>query len=449
MCNFNGQSTFFLQTFGCQQNVADSEKLRGILLSMGLSEVNSAENARVILFNTCAIRENARDKAEGHLGQLKKLKQAEPGRVIIIAGCLTQQRDVAEDLLRKFPFVDIVLGTNAIYDLRKALSEYQNSRNSGKKIMLQADNDGADFPEHEIFISKSKSASDDPVRANISIMYGCDNYCSYCVVPYVRGRERSRNPEDILEEARRDLLGYEDRSRELLLLGQNVNAFGKGTDCDFPKLLHLIDKLPGEFRISFMTSNPRDCGDELFKVIADSNKITRRLHLPVQSGSDRILTLMNRGYTRERYLNLIAMARELMPDISVTTDIIVGFPGETEEDFAETMSLADTAMFDSAYMFLYSPRPGTKAAGFPDDTPREVKAERFSRLQNLMRENGERALAKHVGQTEILILDGFSSGKNRQEIPVILREACKKDTGFIKAEITGYKRTALFAKEII
>jgi tRNA-2-methylthio-N6-dimethylallyladenosine synthase len=430
--------TAFVRTFGCQQNFADSEKIRGLLSAMGYKMVDDVSLADLILFNTCAVRENAEDRVFGNVGALKKLKAGAHPPVIVVCGCMTQQARQAELIRKRFGFVDIVLGTNVVTDLPKALSEFLSTR---RRLISLADYSGGN-PEKSDIIAESEdlpTIRDSAVRAGITVMYGCNNFCTYCIVPYVRGRERSRSPGDILAEAEgliRD--GY----KELLLLGQNVNSYGKEGrfGSDFPGLLKQVDALEGDFRIEFMTSHPKDCSDELLAAMAGSRKITRRLHLPAQSGSDRILAAMNRKYTRESYLNRVKTARRLMPDLAVTTDIIVGFPGETEEDFEDTLSLVKEAGFEGAYTFIYSKRPGTKAAEFPDDTTDEEKHRRFVRLTALLEEISAVYYAGQVGRVCRVLFDKPNSGHNRQGITVELEDNNAEN------DYTGQFRDVLITK---
>ncbi|MDR3209859.1 MAG: tRNA (N6-isopentenyl adenosine(37)-C2)-methylthiotransferase MiaB, partial [Oscillospiraceae bacterium] len=348
-------------TFGCQQNEADSEKLRGMLLEMGYDLTPSERDADVIVLNTCSVREHAESKVFGVLGALSHRKRERPGLVLAVCGCMAQRPEAAERIRNSYRHVDLVFGTHVPHRFPEFLAAVLDRR---ERIFENPDVPGV--------IAEGLPVSRDGLergeyRAWLSIMYGCDNFCSYCIVPYVRGRERSRAPEAVLKDARElAAAGYKD----ITLLGQNVNSYGKGGDgTAFPELLRRIDDLPGDFRLRFMTSHPKDAGAPLFSAMRECEKVARCLHLPFQSGSSRVLTLMNRGYTRERYLDLIAMARDAVPGLVITSDVIVGFPGETLEDFEATLSLIESVRFDALFTFIYSPRPGAPAARRENNTP--------------------------------------------------------------------------------
>ena len=365
-------------TFGCQMNERDSEKLRGILLAAGF-EGSESEEADVVIFNTCTVRENANTRLYGHLGHLNSMKREHPDKIIGICGCMMQEKDEVEKIRTKYRFVDIVFGTYNIYRLAAVLNERMMS---GKRVIVEA------LPVKR----------DVPWKSGVNIMFGCNNFCSYCIVPYVRGRERSREPKDILREV--ESLA-KDGVIEVMLLGQNVNSYGKTLDepMSFAELLEAVCKVPGIERVRFMTSHPKDLSDELIAVMARNPKVCRHLHLPLQSGSSRILKAMNRRYDKEGYLTLTERIRAAMPDISLTTDIIVGFPGETEEDFEETLDVVRRVRFDSAFTFIYSPRTGTPAASMPDQVPQEVIKERFARLLDLVQTIGSKQSLRDVGKT--------------------------------------------------
>ncbi len=378
----------FVHTYGCQQNVSDSERMKGELQSMGYEFIDEPEGADLVLFNTCAVREHAEDRVWGNIGVLKKYKKANPDMLIIISGCMTQQEKNAERLRRSFPYVDIVLGTYS----RWRLPEYIYKRISGSNRIFALEertNDIAEgFPVYR----------DGSFKAWVPIMYGCNNFCTYCIVPYVRGRERSREPQKILQEVRELVsAGY----KEITLLGQNVNSYGKGEEhgVNFSKLLRMINDIEGDFRIRFMTSHPRDCTKELLDAMRDCEKVCRHLHLPFQSGSDRILKAMNRHYDRASYLELIRYAKEIMPDISLSSDIIVGFPGETYEDFLETLSLVREVKYQNLFTFIYSPRNGTPAAELPDPVTRKEKGRWFSELLRVQEEISLEISKCEVGKT--------------------------------------------------
>lgn len=381
----------FVRTYGCQQNVSDGEKLSGMLSEMGYSLCSGAEDADVVLYNTCAIRENAENRIFGNVGALRQRKTCNPDMVIGLCGCMMQQQHIADKIRQTFPFVDIVFGTHAL----PRLPELLYRKLTGERRVFETEqSDG-------VIVEDLPVRRDGAVKAWLPIMYGCDNFCTYCVVPLVRGRERSRSPERVLAEAR-ELVGT--GYRDITLLGQNVNSYS-GEGVGFAELLRRISAINGDFRIRFMTSHPKDCTRELLDVIAENPKICSHIHLPVQSGSNRILAAMNRKYTREQYLELIRYAREKMPGVTFTSDIIVGFPGEEEKDFAQTLSLVEEVGYQSLFTFLYSKRTGTKAAELPDPTPREVKLARFNRLLDTQLEIGLKQYRELVGQTIRVLAD--------------------------------------------
>ncbi len=384
--------TYHIETFGCQMNAKDSEKLAGILESAGYVEVDS-EQADFVLYNTCTVRENANTKVYGRIGYLGNLKKKNPEMRIALCGCMMQEPHVIEKIKKSYHFVDIVFGTHNIY----MLAELIWRKVSGEKRVF------------EIWDGTDKIVEDLPsehkykFKAGVNIMYGCNNFCSYCIVPYVRGRERSRKLEDILAEVKKLVA---EGIVEIMLLGQNVNSYGKTleTPMSFADLLREVEKVEGIERIRFMTSHPKDLSDELIEVMKDSKKICRHLHLPMQSGSTEILRRMNRKYTKEDYLSLVEKIKTAMPEISLTTDIIVGFPGETEEDFADTLDVVAKAGFDSAYTFLYSKRTGTPAASMENQVIDEVAKERFNRLLALVSEQSAKLTARHTGEVaEVLV----------------------------------------------
>ena len=356
-----------VHSFGCQQNVSDGEKIKGMLAMMGYGFSDSADGADLVLFNTCAVRENAEDRVFGNLGALKHNKKLKPDMLIGVCGCMVQQEHITERIKKSFPYVDMVFGTHVLHTLPQLI--YEALTTHKRQISI---------PQMDGVIAEGiPLRRESKLKASIPIMYGCNNFCTYCIVPYVRGRERSRDPEEIVREAEQLVA---DGYKELLLLGQNVNSYGRGTDVDFPELLRRINAIPGEFKISYMSSHPKDATHELIDTIAECEKVTRHFHLPVQSGSSHILKLMNRSYTREHYLELINYAKEHIPDVALTSDIIVGFPGETYEDFQETLSLIREVKYDSLFTFIYSPRKGTKAAEMPDPISQEEKGRWFREL---------------------------------------------------------------------
>ncbi len=379
-------------------NEHDSEVLAGILETLGYAPAARTEAADVILINTCCIRESAEQKIYGKIGSLKPLKAAHPGLIIGVAGCMTQQEGAPAKLRQKAPHIDLLFGTHNLHNLPVLL--WQAMDRPGKTAEI--------WPEAGAIVEHLPHVRTDGLKAWVAIMYGCNNFCSYCIVPYVRGRERSRQPAEIAAEVR-ELAGQ--GIREITLLGQNVNSYGRGLPepVDFADLLEILEPISGIERIRYMTSHPRDFSDKLIDTIARSAKVCEHYHLPVQAGSDRILQLMNRGYTREVYLTLVDKIRQRTPDASLTTDIIVGFPGETEEDFADTLDLVQRARFDTAYTFLYSRRSGTKAADLAEQVPLAVKKERLQRLMDTQNRISREINEAQVGQTVEVLVEGPSS----------------------------------------
>ena len=362
-------------TFGCQQNVSDSERLKGMLINCGYIITEDMSDAQFIIFNTCAVREHAEDSVYGNIGTTKALKKTNPDIIVAVCGCMAQRQSVADKIRQSYPYVDMVFGTQVQY----RLPEFIYKRLSGGKRIFDLTLDNGDIPEDQPI----KRAG--TFKGWLPIMSGCDNFCTYCIVPYVSGRERSREPQKILAEAKEMIkAGYKD----ITLLGQNVNSYGKGEEhgINFAKLLRLINDLEGDFTIKFMTSHPKDCSIELLDAIADCKKVSRHLHLPFQSGSSRILKLMNRYYDREQYLALIKEAKSRIPAVKLTSDVIVGFPGETYEDFKETLSLIKEVEFESLFTFIYSPRGGTPAEKMADPVSREEKGKWFDELLRVQEE---------------------------------------------------------------
>ncbi len=361
--------TFCVTTFGCQMNARDSEKLVGVLEEIGYVEETDEERADFVIYNTCTVRENANMRVYGRLGQLKASKKKNPHMMIGLCGCMMQEPHVVEKLKTSYRFVDIIFGTHNIYKFAELIATRFESQRMVIDIWKDTDKIVEDLPSERKF----------PFKSGVNIMFGCNNFCSYCIVPYVRGRERSRNPKDIIREIEHLV---SDGVVEVMLLGQNVNSYGKNLEepMSFAQLLQEIEKIEGLERIRFMTSHPKDLSDELIEVMKNSKKICKHLHLPVQSGSTEILKKMNRRYTKEQYLELVQKIKEAVPDISLTTDIIVGFPGETEEDFRETMDVVKQVRYDSAFTFIYSKRTGTPAAVMEDQIPEDVVKHRFDRL---------------------------------------------------------------------
>ncbi len=375
-----------VHTFGCQQNVSDGEKIKGMLSEMGFGFSDSPENTDIVIFNTCAVRENAEDRVFGNLGALKHDKAKNPDMIIAVCGCMVEQEHIVERIKKSFPHVDIVFGTNALHTLPELIYRELNE----KKRIFSVPKEGGVIAEG-LPISRESVIS-----ANVPIMYGCNNFCSYCIVPYVRGRERSREKSEIIKQVKQ---AVESGAKDIWLLGQNVNSYGKELGTNFAELLRAINSLSGEFRISYMSSHPKDATKELIDAIAECEKVTRHFHLPVQSGSDRVLKLMNRHYTRENYLEIVEYIREKIPDCSLTSDIIVGFPGETYDDFKETLSLVERVKFDSLFTFIFSLRKGTKAEELPDPVTAEEKGKWFRELLALQEKIGTDMYEKYVGQT--------------------------------------------------
>lgn len=381
---------YYIHTYGCQMNIHDSEKIAGILRDMGYDECNSPEEADVVVFNTCCIRETAEKKIYGHIGQMKKLKRKKPNLIVAVCGCMSQQEGASEHIRQSYPFVDVVLGTGNLNMLRQGIENVGRQRLFNTDFCCVREED---FPQYRTSYP----------NAWVNINYGCNNFCTYCIVPYVRGRERSRRPEDILAEVK-GLLS--DGYKEITLLGQNVNSYGKDIEgASFASLLREIGKLPGKFRLRFMTSHPKDLTQDIIDAVAEHKNICNNVHLPVQSGSSRILKAMNRRYDRESYLALVERIKECIPDVGITTDIMVGFPGETEEDFCDTLDLVRKAQFSSAFCFVYSPRKGTPASLMPqiDDA---VKKDRITRLLACQNEVTKRISKTMVGKRYEVLVEG-------------------------------------------
>lgn len=388
----------YTHTFGCQQNEADTERIRGMLHEMGYEMTDLPDDADFILFNTCAVREHAEDRAFGNIGALSHLKKRRPDVIIALCGCMAQQEKNVEKIKKSYPQVSLLFGTHALWRFPSLLYRVL----TGEKRVF--DIGGADDIAEGLPVLRTGGA-----KAWLSIMYGCNNFCTYCIVPYVRGRERSRRPEEIEQELRELVAaGYKD----ITLLGQNVNSYGKdlGLDIDFADLLRRLNGVPGDFLIRFMTSHPKDATPKLFDAMADCDKVAKQLHLPFQSGSDEILRRMNRRYTAGEYRQLIMYARKKMPNIVLSSDIIVGFPGETEEDFQQTLTLVQEIRFDLLFTFLYSPRSGTPAANYEDHTTDAEKQARFARLLHTQDEIVADRQASYQGKTLRVLVDGVAKG---------------------------------------
>lgn len=388
------QLTFCVTTFGCQMNARDSEKLVGILERIGYIEETDEEKADFVIYNTCTVRENANLRVYGRLGQLKRAKKRNPHMMIALCGCMMQEPEVVEKLKKSYRFVDIIFGTHNIYKFAELIVSRFEAERMIIDIWKDTDKIVEDLPSERKFSFKS----------GVNIMFGCNNFCSYCIVPYVRGRERSRNPQDIIREIEKLVA---DGVVEVMLLGQNVNSYGKTLDepISFAQLLQQIEQIEGLERIRFMTSHPKDLSDELISVMAKSKKICRHLHLPLQSGSTEILAKMNRRYTKEQYLALAEKIKKAMPDISLTTDIIVGFPGETEEDFLETMDVVKKVRYDSAFTFIYSKRTGTPAAVMENQIPEEIVKDRFDRLLKEVQHISTEVCSVHTKTTQAVLVE--------------------------------------------
>ncbi len=389
--------SYHIETYGCQMNARDSEKLSGILSEIGYEETDS-EDADFVLFNTCTVRENANEKLYGHLGIVKHKKETNKNMLIAVCGCMMQEPDEVKRIRESMHYVDIVFGTHNIYMLAELLYKRLTEKKQVVSILDKAENIVEDIPNKRKYNFKS----------GVNIMYGCNNFCSYCIVPYVRGRERSRKPEDIICEIKRLV---KDGVVEIMLLGQNVNSYGLGLEerITFAQLLTMVCEIEGLQRVRFMTSHPKDLSDELIAAMAKNPKICSQLHLPLQSGSSRILKAMNRKYTKEDYLSLVDRIRDKLPDISLTTDIIVGFPGETDEDFEETLDVVERVGYDSAFTFIYSKRTGTPAASMENQVPDNVVKERFDRLLSTVKATSSKKIDRFTGRTLPVLVEDINS----------------------------------------
>ena len=454
------QPLAYIDTYGCQQNESDSEKLRGMLAEMGFGATGDEYMADVVVVNTCAIRENAENRVLGNVGELIHTKKAKPSQIVVFCGCLAGVPETVGKIRESYHQVDLVFPPNKLWRfpelLQSVLRPVQpvmnaRPRTTRRRVFDTEPDDGAIAEGLPI-------GRDGTVKAWLPIMYGCNNFCSYCIVPHVRGRERSRSPEDIISEARGLVAsGYKD----ITLLGQNVNSYGggrlykgqpyEGAATDFAALIRSLNDIDGEFLIRFMTSHPKDASVALFRAMAESGKAARHIHLPFQAGNDRILGLMNRGYTHGGYLEKVAAARELMPDIVITSDVIVGFPGETDEDFEDTLQLVRKARFDAMFTFIYSKRPGTPAAGLADATTREEKQIRFDRLLDLQNSISEEKHRRYVGTTMKVLVDGVADNElyplkartNGGRLVHLIGDACLLGS-FVEASITHCNSWSLF-----
>jgi len=388
---------YFISTFGCQANVHDSEKIAGLLRDMGYAQAAAESEADLIVYNTCCVRENAENKLLGHLGLLKREKELRPWIKVAICGCMMQQDAAVEKIRRSYPYVDVIFGTFNLHTLPSLIA----ASVEGNRQIIDV------WDSHEDIKEDLPAKREHIFKASVNIMYGCDNFCAYCIVPYVRGRERSRKSADILRECQTLVSGG---AKEVLLLGQNVNSYGTGLDEDisFAKLLRQLNEIDGLNRIRFMTSHPKDLSDELINAIADCRKVCRHVHLPVQSGSDRVLEAMNRRYNKEAYLDLVRKLKSVDPDMRITTDIIVGFPGETEDDFEHTLDVVLQARFQNAFTFKYSKRTGTPAAVMEDQVPEDVVSRRFTRLLDALTPIAYEISASNVGKVVSVLAEDIN-----------------------------------------
>lgn len=435
---------YHIVTYGCQMNVHESEKIAGILRGMGYEETNEKENADIIVFNTCCIRENAENHAFGNIGALKKLKKQKPELIIAVGGCMTQEKGKTEILKKKFPFIDVMFGALNFENLETLIRRKQ----AQKKKVIEIRDEATEIAENVTPYRTSYP------NAWVNITYGCNNFCSYCIVPYVRGRERSRKPENIIREVQGLVLqGY----KEITLLGQNVNSYGAdgSTGMTFAQLLDEVASIDGKFRVRFMTSHPKDFNEDVVKVMQKHRKICRLVHLPVQSGSNTVLQAMNRRYTRERYLQEIRMLKDALPDAEVTTDIIVGFPGETEEDYLQTEDLVRRVDFASAFTFVYSKREGTKAALMQDQIPPEVQKDRIMRLVELVNAQTRKKSEKYLGQEVEILCEDFDEKKGlymgRDELGRMgyFKSDINRVGEFVVLKITEANGISLYGEEVL
>lgn len=393
-----------VDTYGCQQNEADSERIRGYLAEMGCAFTQDEYEADIVVVNSCAIREHAEMRILGNVGALNHTKKKNPNQIIVLCGCMVQQEHMPEKIRKSYRIVDLVFGPHRLWQFPELL----------QRVLSEQGRVFAADPSDGEVAEGMPQRRDGKIKAWLSIMYGCNNYCTYCVVPHVRGRERSRRPGDVLAEARQLVAdGYKD----ITLLGQNVNSYGKdlGGDVDFSDLLRMINDIPGDFLIRFMTSHPKDAGERLFKTMSECEKCARHIHLPLQAGNDRVLKAMNRAYDSASYMKKAALARKYMPDVVLTSDIIVGFPGETDEEFEDTLKMLEKVRFDALFTFIFSPRMGTPAAGMDDPYTREEKQVRFDRLLEVQNRISEEKHAEYVGKTIRVLVDG-ESGDERYNL---------------------------------
>ena len=431
----------YVRSFGCQLNVSDGEKIKGLLKKSGYNFTEDEKKADIIILNTCAVRESAEDRVFGIIGSMKKLKEEKPSLIIGVSGCMTAQEHIAEKIKKSYPQVDFVMGTSAINSLPSLLLECLK----GKKF-------SADTREYDDLSEHTEQVRESTFKASVPVMFGCNNFCTYCIVPYVRGRERSRRPEDIISEVKQLV---SDGYREIMLLGENVNSYGKDLEnkMSFPALLRELNKIDGNFIIRFMSSHPKDASHELIDTIFECEKVAKHLHLPVQSGSNSVLDRMNRRYTVEQYLETVSYIRKKDPDFSITTDLIVGFPNETDEEFKSTLDLIRKVKYDNIYSFIYSRRTGTKASEMTDTIPEEVKSRRMRELLEVQREISTENYRRFIGRRMCVLVDGVSkkrdgyvTGKSNEFI-IVEFEGNKSLIGkFVETEITDSMNWAVTGK---
>jgi tRNA-2-methylthio-N6-dimethylallyladenosine synthase len=431
-------------TYGCQMNEHDSEKLTAMLAEMGYAPTERFDDADLIIFNTCCVRENAELRVFGNLGHIKKIKEKKPDLILAVCGCMMQQPHIVDEIKRQYRHVDLVFGTHNLHNFPELLLSYMETHQQVVEIWQSEGDIIEGLPADRKF----------DVKAFVNIMYGCNNFCAYCIVPYTRGRERSRKPEDVLAEIK---MLADNGVREVMLLGQNVNSYGKTFEApyDFADLLHAVNDIPGIERIRFMTSHPKDISDKLLETIASCEHVCESLHLPVQAGSNRVLTAMNRHYNREQYLEIIRKARQLMPNIGITTDIIVGFPGETFEEFMETVDLVKTVGYDSAFTFIYSRRTGTPAAAIEDLTTDEEKHRRFDLLLNTVQDIVKEKIKTYQDQIVEVLVENYSKhseavlmGRTPQGITVTFEGSSDLIGSLVKVRVTRPKHFSLFGERI-
>lgn len=442
--NIIGEGKYaYVRSFGCQLNISDGEKIKGLLMQAGYNFTDDETKADLIILNTCAVRENAEDRVFGIVGSMKKLKEIKPSLIIGISGCMTAQAHIAEKIKKSYPQVDFVVGTSAISSIPKLLLDCLN----GQKF-------GVDIAEYDDFSEVTEQVRESKFKASVPIMFGCNNFCTYCIVPYVRGRERSRRQEDIVAEVKNLV---QDGYKEITLLGQNVNSYGNdfGETNAFPKLLRELDKIEGDFIIRFMSSHPKDASKELIDTIFECDKVAKHLHLPLQSGSSDVLNRMNRRYTAEKYLEIVDYIRSKDSEFSLTTDLIIGFPNESDDDFQATLDIIKRVKYDNIYSFIYSKRSGTKAAEMSDFTSDEVKSQRMRKLLEVQREISSENYRRFIGKKMRVLVDdvskkrdGFVSGKSNEFI-IVEFEGDKSLIGqFVDVEIIDAMNWAVLGRMV-